>query len=144
MNQTFSWQAEGFAAPPVPVVATGKERVYRAWGGTSTQLGNPNQPGVCFSFDRAASRYEAELLYSVMEWGNAVIRLTEFSIPKDTPIWVGKVDPGDRRAALGSFSGSQIYILRAYIKDLSALGTTILTDDLHGQKFGAFNRIGTA
>ena len=127
----FKWQDEGFAAVPVPSVATGQEKLYRAWGGDpNRKRGNSDRPGVCFSLDRASTRQQAELLYSVMEYKNPVRHLTQFSVPKGTPIWKGRVDPGDRRAALGSFSGNQVFIERAYLKGVQEVTTADLQDDL--------------
>ncbi|HEX2554782.1 MAG TPA: hypothetical protein VHL98_13865 [Microvirga sp.] len=140
----FDWKAEGFAAAPVLTTATGTERLYRAWGGTSTQLGNPKGKGVCFSFDRARTRAEAELLYAVMEWNNGVMRLTEFSVPKGLPLWVGRVDPGDRRAALGHASGSQVFVERGYVKSVIPGATTTLTNDLGPNQFVVNAALNTA
>jgi hypothetical protein len=133
--KTFDWKEEGFKSQPVPTVASGQERLYRAWGQGSTKLGNPTRAGVCFSLDRAKSRWDAERLYSVMEWNNAVYSITEFSVPKGTPMWIGVVDPGDMRAALGSSFGRQVFIERGYLKGLKENSTARLSDDLGGNEF---------
>jgi hypothetical protein len=127
----FDWRKEGFMAPPVPRVTCGSEKLYRAWGGDpKRKRGNTERPGVCFSLDRANTRWIAEHLYSVMEYHNLVRYISEFSIPKNIPIWEGKVDPGDLRAVLGGGSGSQVYIERAYIKNVKEVATELLQDDL--------------
>ncbi len=70
------------------------------------------------------------MLYSVMEYQNPVWRLTEFRIPKDTPLWIGKVHPGDSRAVFGNISGSQVFVERAYVHLVKELNTTTLRNDL--------------
>jgi hypothetical protein len=131
----FSWKEEGFRSQPVPMVANGEEKLYRAWGQGSTKLGNPTRAGVCFSLDQAKSRWEAERLYSVMEWNNAVYYITEFSIPKGTPMWVGTVDPGNTRAMLGGSFGRQVLIERGYLKGLKEHSTSRLANDLGANEF---------
>lgn len=128
----FDWDEEGFSAPPVLSPATGKETLYRAWGDYSTKWGNTDRPGVCFSLDRAKSRVDAERLYSVMEHGNPVIWITEFSVEKNTPLWIGKVAPGDRRAHLGGYSGNQVYIERPDLGHVREAATDPLRNDLGG------------
>lgn len=127
----FDWKVNGFAAPPVPGLAKGNEKLYRAWGGyPGRKWGNKDLPGVCFSLDRAESRWQAEMLYSVMEYQNPVWHLTEFSVPKDAPLWIGKVHPGDPRAIFGNISGSQVLIARAYVHFVKEVETTTLRNDL--------------
>ena len=129
----FDWKDNGFLAAPSPRPATGRERLYRAWGGDpQRKRGNTERPGVCFSLDKATSRWEAERLYAVMEYRNPVLYLTEFAIPKDTPIWVGRVDPGDARALLGEVSGNQVFVERAYMDRITEVATTALRNDLRG------------
>jgi hypothetical protein len=127
----FSWHENGFAAPPALVLSTGTERLYRAWGGhPSHKWGNNDRSGVCFSLDRAFSRWHAEQLFAVMEYQNPVRHLSEFSVPGRLPLWVGRVHPGDFRAVLGKVSGSQVFIERAYLHLLTEVATTDLLDDL--------------
>ena len=138
MNGTpkgFNWKEEGFGSQPVPTVADGQETLYRAWGQGSTKLGNPTRAGVCFSLDKAISRWDAERLYSVMEWNNALFFITAFSISKGTPIWTGTVDPGDMRANLGKSFGRQVFIERNYLRGLRAISTTHLMNDLGKNRF---------
>ncbi len=131
----FDWKENGFAEAPVPKTATGLERLYRAWGGDPRRKwGNLDLPGVCFSLDKASSRWEAERLYSVMEYQNPVLYLTEFAISKDAPMWVGRVDPGDSRAILGKVSGNQVLIERANLVMVSESATTALRNDLRGNE----------
>lgn len=133
----FDWKDNGFLEPPVLARATGAEKLFRAWGGNpQRKWGNEERPGVCFSLDRAASRWEAEMLYSVMEYQNPVRFLTEFSIPKDAPYWLGRVDPGDRHALLGRVSGNQVFVERAYVVLIQEVTTSALRDDLgHGEVY---------
>lgn len=128
----FDWHKEGFAEPPVLRPATGAERLYRAWGGKKEwMLGNENGVGVCYSLDRASSRWDAERLSSVMEWQNPVRWITEFKTLLGLPLWVGRVHPGDDvRAVLGRFSGSQVFIERPYVPLLKVVSTDLLIDDL--------------
>lgn len=127
----FDWKANGFAEAPIPKLATGSERLYRAWGSNpKRKWGNTDLPGVCFSLDKAGSRWEAEMLYSVMEYQNPVRFLTEFTISKDAPFWFGRVDPGDPRALMGNVSGSQVFVERAYLVLVREGATTELRNDL--------------
>ena len=127
----FDWRLEGFKFQPTRSAAVGSERLFRAWGGDPRRKwGNADRFSVCFSLDQATSRAHAELLYSVMEYQNSVWNLTEFSIPAGTPLWRGTVDPGDRRALLGRFSGSQVLIERANLSKVKEVRTTTLPSDL--------------
>lgn len=133
--KSFDWKEEGFGSQPVPTVADGEETLYRAWGQGSTKLGNPTRVGVCFSLDKAASRWDAERLYSVMEWNNAVYYITSFLISKGTLIWLGNVNPGDVRAGLGRSYGRQVFVERRYLKDIKEISTSRLKNDLGGHEF---------
>lgn len=127
----FSWQENGFKDMPALRIADGTEKLYRAWGGDEKRKwGNTDLPGVCFSLDRARSRWDAEALYAVMEYRNPVLKLTEFSIAAGTPIWVGMVHPGDPRALLGEQSGRQVLIERAYLNSVREVDTWALRNDL--------------
>lgn len=127
----LDWQQNGFQAPPILSTATGAEKLYRAWGGDPRRKwGNKDLYGVCFSLDRASSRRQAEALYSVMEYQNPVYFLTEFSIRKGTPYWLGKVHPGDPRALLGASSGNQILVKQSYLVLVQEVATLTLSDDL--------------
>jgi hypothetical protein len=127
----FDWRENGFETPPNLTSATGTECLYRAWGGhPGRKWGNTDLPGVCFSTDRAMARWEAELLYSVMEYHNPVQFLTLFTVFRGTPLWLGKVHPGDVRAVFGNMSGSQVLIERQYIPLVKETVTTPLIDDL--------------
>jgi hypothetical protein len=129
----FNWAKEGFSAPPVLSPATGKEKLFRAWGGDpKRKWGNTTHAGVCFSLDRAKSRLDAERLYAVMEYSNSVIWITEFSVGQGAPLWIGMVDPGDRRAQLGGYSGNQVYIERPSLGLVREARTDPLRNDLGG------------
>lgn len=129
----FDWQKNGFRRPPVAARATGNEKLYRAWGGhPGRKWGNKFMAGVCFSFDRAWSRMEAERLYAVMEYQNPVHYITEFAIDANTPIWIGQVDPGDPCVLLGRRSGSQVLVERAYLRFVHEKLTSGLHDNLGG------------
>jgi hypothetical protein len=45
--------------------------LYRVWDGTSLEHGDARCAGVFFSFQRPASRLEAERLFAIAEFGNA-------------------------------------------------------------------------
>ncbi|MDB5958912.1 MAG: hypothetical protein JWP59_206 [Massilia sp.] len=127
----FDWKINGFRHRPAAHLASGSEKLYRAWGGhPGRKWGNKFMAGVCFSLDRAWSRVEAEKLYSVMEYQNPVHFITEFSIDKNTPIWIGKVDPGDPRAMLGRTSGSQVLVERSNLRFVHEGLTSQLRDNL--------------
>jgi hypothetical protein len=72
---------------------------------------------------------EAEKLYSAMEYQNPVRFITEFSIDKDTPIWIGQVDPGDPRAMLGTTSGNQLLVERSNLRFVHEKLTSQLRDN---------------
>jgi hypothetical protein len=132
MSSSWDWHEEGFAAPPTLTIAKGGERVYRAFGGAATVFGKPGRKGVCFSFDRARSRREAERLYSVAEWGNSFWRIATFEVPKGTPMWVGRVHPGDSHVHRLDQIGTQIFIQNPWAMHLALLGTAPLLNDLAG------------
>jgi hypothetical protein len=135
LRMNFDWQENGFAEFPSLRSATGNETLFRAWGGDpKRKWGNSSLPGVCFSLDEAKSRQHAEVLYSVLEYRNLVRYLTRFRIDRGTPLWVGRVHPGDPRALLGNVSGNQVLIERAYLTLVHEITTTTLPDDL-GQAF---------
>jgi hypothetical protein len=80
-----------------------------------------------------------------MEYQNGVGNLTEFAVAQGTPLWIGRVDPGDRRAVLGGYSGTQVYIERSYITGVREVETQALLDDL-GKFFvypGRLPRVGS-
>lgn len=127
----FDWKSNGFKDQPAPALAKGTEKLYRAWGGhPGRKWGNKDLPGVCFSFDKAISRWEAEELYSVMEYQHPVFYITEFSIEKNTPIWIGIVHPGEPGAVLGNRSGSQVLVERAYLQCVCEGETSTMRNDL--------------
>ena len=128
----WHWGREGFAAPPKLEISRGGELLYRAWGGRSVPLGNTNRAGVCFTRDRARTRAEAELLYSIAEWGNSFWLLTIYEVPAAIPMWVGRVDPGDCHPTLRA-AGTQVFIESRHARSLRAIDTVRLVDDLGGR-----------
>jgi hypothetical protein len=127
----IDWRQEGFAAPPVARKTTGPLLVYRAWSGDpQRKWGNMDRPGVCFSLEAVATRWQAEHRYAVMEYGNSVQFITQFEVPTETPYLTGKVHPGERGAVLGMWGGSQIYVLRVYVRRLRIVRTLPLNNDL--------------
>jgi hypothetical protein len=102
------------------------------WGGRSREKGGADRAGVCFSFDRPRSRWEAEMLFAVVEYGNAVLRLSELLAPPGTPLWVGTVDPGDPRALFGRSFGTQVFIENPRAQALFVKSTCLLPDDFGG------------
>lgn len=48
----WNWRDEGFKYEPQRVQLSRAVTVYRVWGGTATEMGNPSRPGVCFSFEQ--------------------------------------------------------------------------------------------
>jgi hypothetical protein len=132
MAMSWDWKTEGFAAPPTLTVARGGERLYRAWGGRSEIVANPNRKGACYSLDRARTRKEAEILYAIAEWGNSFWQLTTFEVPHGIPMWMGRVDPGDYSLVGLAHSGSQVFIQTPYTMDLKPVETVPLLNDLGG------------
>jgi hypothetical protein len=127
----WNWKEEGFKYSPSQLVTSADLIVYRAWGGhPGRKMGNINRAGVCFSLDKVSTRWEAEQLYSVLEYGNSVFYLTEFKLKKGTPVWLGNVDPGDPRALLGKEYGSQVFIERIHLYKIVEGKTIKLKDDL--------------
>ena len=107
---TWNWRDEGFIAPPTAVPSPPRLRIYRIWGGTSTELGGVKRPGVCFSFHAPATRREAERLFSVWEWGNSCSHISTFEVESGVTLFIGKVHPGDfYQHGLGA-TGSQVFI----------------------------------
>ena len=104
--------------------------------------GNLSRPGVCFSTREPASRLEAEKLFAVFEYGNSCARLTEFSVPSGTLLWVGEVDPGDSRAAFGNFFGPQVFFENPAAQNLRVVRTVSLRNDLGGAFLYSEGRLG--
>lgn len=129
----WNWLAEGFAHPPRLVHATHRQLVYRVWGGTATKLGSPTRPGVCLSGRKPASRVDAERLFAVWEWGNSCLWVTTFEVIAGTPMFVGRVDPGQNpMPALGA-TWAQILIEQPVSGKLREIGTQRLHNDLGGR-----------
>jgi hypothetical protein len=126
----WSWYEEGFLWPPVLWITDGWQSLYRVWGGQSSEKGRANSAGVCFSFGRPGSRWEAEKLFAVFEYGNAVLHLSEFLAPPGTPRWVGTVHPGKPRAPLGHSGGTQVFIENPRAQSLLVKSTSPVPNDI--------------
>ena len=83
------WRSKGFKRQPRMIFATGGEPMYRAWGGRSAKWGQ------YFLRPKPRSRFEAERLCSVFEYGNQCLYLTEFRAKAGAQLFIGRVDPGD-------------------------------------------------
>jgi len=130
-SPTWSWQEVGFRKKPKRRASRPGERLFRAWGGeSSTMRGRPNSVGVCFSSVAPKSRWDAERLFAVFEYGNPCTHVTEFVVPENTMMWEGEVDPGDARVVLGMSYGPQIFIENPLAQSLIPCQTTRLPDDL--------------
>jgi len=87
------WQSKGFAKAPRPVNATGKETLYRVFGGSSKLYGS------CYSYKKPSSVLEAEFSENIVKWRNQALFVASFRIKEGTPIWIGKID--QRYARIG-------------------------------------------
>lgn len=133
----WNWREEGFRTEPKRIVTWPGLRLYRVWGGTSTKLGNPSRPGVCFSTQRPLTRLEAERLFSVFEWGNSCQWLTEFRVTGHLELFVGAVHPGDYVDPLLADPrvGVQVFVENPLHGKLCEGQTTRLGDDRAGMHF---------
>ena len=128
----FDWKAYGFKSPPHLAVSDGRQ-LYRVWGGTSLEQGDPRGRGVFFSFQCPGSRLEAERLFAIAEFGNGCTFVSQFDVPPGTPMFVGEVDPGDdvHPALVGA--GEQVFIQNPWAQRLIRVGpASPLTNDLGG------------
>jgi hypothetical protein len=132
MQASWNWKKVGFKYEPRKTNAPSNMRLFRAWGGPSTKLGNPESVGVCFSTDQPQSRNQAEALFAVFEYGNNCVYLSEFSVQIGTELWIGSVDPGDPRPILGRSHGVQVFIENPAAQRLVVIRTSTLADDLKG------------
>lgn len=129
-KQSWNWKDEGFSSEPKQVRLSHRVVVYRAWGGTSQEFGNPLGAGVCFSFDKPQTRLQAEGLFAVWEYGNACRFLTEFQIFPGTTVYIGKVDPGDFYDHGLGVPGSQVFVETGDKAFVHKIGQHTLIDDL--------------
>ena len=128
----FDWKAYGFLAPPSTVVSDGRP-LFRVWGGTSLEQGDPQGRGVFFSFQRPASRRDAERLFAIAEFGNACIFVSQFDVPSGTPMFVGDVELGDDVHPALAGAGQQVFIQNPWAQRLIRVGAASrLEDDLGG------------
>jgi hypothetical protein len=115
-TQKWNWHTEGFKFPPSEVRSPRQLTLYRVWGGTASEIGNPARPGVCLSFEAPTTRREAEGLFSVWEWGNSCRYVTTFQVAAGATIFVGRAHPGDfYQSGLGA-PGSQVFIETAEMR----------------------------
>jgi hypothetical protein len=107
---SWDWREEGFQSVPAKLVTPRQIKVYRVWGGTASETGNPTRPGVCFAFENPRTRREAERLFSIWEWGNNCTYVTAFEVQAGTTLFIGKAHPGDfYQSGIGAL-GSQVFI----------------------------------
>ena len=128
----WNWRHEGFQFAPQRVRVMQPLMLYRVWGGTATEMGDPSRAGVCLAFERPYSRRQAEGLFSVWEWGNACRFVTQFQVLAGATIFVGRVHPGDfYDNGLGA-PGSQVFVEADQVKRcMRKIGASFtLSDDL--------------
>ena len=118
----FDWKALGFTSAPRVVIADGR-RLFRVWGGTSLERGDPGSRGVFFSFQCPASQREAERLFAIAEFGNACTFVTEFDVLPGTLMFVGSVDPGDDVHPSLEGAGEQVFIRNPWARRLVRVGS---------------------
>jgi hypothetical protein len=135
LKPTWDWKAEGFRAQPTARESRPGETVMRVWGGSSSMKGSPKRVGVCFFAGvPPLSRWGAESLFSVFEYGNNCENLTQFFIPERTILWVGEVDAGEAALPLGLHWGTQIFIENPAAQHLVPGLTRRLEDDMRGHR----------
>lgn len=91
-----------------------------------------NREGEFLSLHKIEKRSEAERSLAIMEYGNQVLFVTAFRVIANTPIWIGRVDPGDHAAKFGNTAGSQVFLEREYEGQLREIETKIITNDMNG------------
>jgi hypothetical protein len=107
--------------------------LYRVWGGTSLEHGDPRSPGVFFSFQCPTSRLDAERLFAIAEFGNACLFVSQFDVPPGTPMLVGDVDPGDYVHPSLQGAGMQVFIQNPLAQRLVRTGqASRLENDMGG------------
>jgi hypothetical protein len=130
----LDWRNLGFLSPPFAMTADGR-RLYRVWGGTSLERGDPNSRGVFFSFTRPATRWQAEGLFAIAEFGNACRFVSEFEAPPGTMLFVGRVDPGDDVHPRLADAGEQVFIRNPEAQRVVRVGQAArLEDDFGGHQ----------
>jgi len=123
----LDWKHLGFQAQPFVTGVDGR-RLFRVWGGTSLERGDPGSTGVFFSFARPRSRAEAEGLFAIAEFGNACRFVSEFEVPPGTVMLVGRVDPGDDVHPTLGDAGDQVFILNPAAQRLMLVGASATLD----------------
>lgn len=85
------WSKLGFSSSPTLKAApsTGL-RVYRCWGGNSTEWGNPNGGGL-FALEKPSSVLDAELRFKIVEWGNRILFVSTFELLPNVKYWSGQI-----------------------------------------------------
>jgi hypothetical protein len=97
----------GFASEPERLLAPkGGLKVYRAWGGRSTEWGTG-----FFSLEKPTSVLDAELRFNIADWGNMIWFVSTFRILENVPYLKGPVLHGGYDL---SKRGTQIYVLPQY------------------------------
>lgn len=103
MAERRDWHALGFGGPPKYEIAPAQGLLlYRAWGGTSGELG-----GGFFSLEKPESVLDAELRFNIVDWGNGVHFVSTFRLNAGTHYLVGPVAQGRRDL---SRPGSQVFV----------------------------------
>lgn len=91
MATRTDWRALGFARDPVPALSPKSGIVmYRCFGHTTSEFGEEGK-GVYFSRQKPGSVLEAELLFSIAEWGNAIHFVSEFRLKPGFIYYEGEV-----------------------------------------------------
>ena len=97
------WADLGFAcAPEQKISRAAGFKVYRAWGGASTEWGTGY-----FSLEKPVSVLDAELRFNIADWGNQVHFVSSFQIPEGVPYFIGRIAHGLRDL---SRQGTQVYV----------------------------------
>ena len=116
MISRTTWKNLGFLAKPSLVQSTGKETLFRVFGGVTSNLF-----GSFYSETRPDSVSDAEFNLNIVKFGNRCLYVASFSVLPGAPLLVGRVDPtyempeeddGVDVFVWGNFQATQVYIER--------------------------------
>jgi hypothetical protein len=115
MTIANDWVKKGFASPPERRIAPrGGLRMFRAWGGSSTEWGSGY-----FSLEKPTSVLDAELRFNIADWGNEIHFVSTFLLKEGFPYYAGKVAHGSGDI---SKKGTQIYLESPFAIQVKRIG----------------------
>ena len=127
-DMLLGWSTKGFSgSPTLKTSPAGGMQIYRCWGGTSTEWGNP-QGGSYFSLHKPASALDAELRFNIADWGNQIQFVSTFLLSPGTQYWEGSVL---HRKMDMSRPAAQVYVEGPVLSKMKVLvSTQPLTQDV--------------